>query len=338
MRTSVTSRGPIRRPVLAVVVLLLLAIALPGSSGALPAGFAEHPRIAFVARGDNPVDALAASSVAGSIGGIVVLTTNAGGLHSAAARSLQAFAPDLVVIAGDVEAVPAQAETDIQGLGFATRRAAGATRYETAEALGALIDDLGLGRPVITSPDPGNPQQIVGDVNVGGHLVADTVETFGSVDAHGTVRADDFAYTTVQTRTLGVPSEAFRPDVQHDFSTGAAGATGVTGTVILSAPIHLPDDAVVTGVDFYLRDNSGATSVDARLQRFEFSNGTYGTLTSATTSGTPGNVTVAAVPPAPEPVDNAAYAYMLTVRPTTTWDGTNATLRGVVLTYRVAGP
>src|SRR5687768_2503675 len=70
------------------------------------------PRIAFLARADDPVDALAAGAVAGALGSIVLLT-DTDALSPAAAQGLADFAPDLVVIAGGTDAVSAEVEAEL---------------------------------------------------------------------------------------------------------------------------------------------------------------------------------------------------------------------------------
>ena len=95
-------------------------------------------RVAFLARVDNPVDALAASSVAGQLGGIVLLTGSEG-LHPDAAAGLAAFDPDVVVLAGGSAALSGQVEADVVAAGYAVRRVSGAGRTATAAALAGLV-------------------------------------------------------------------------------------------------------------------------------------------------------------------------------------------------------
>jgi hypothetical protein len=107
------------------------------------------PRVVFVARSDNPADALAVGPVAGVLGAPLMVTP-ADRLDGSAAAAIEAFAPDVVVVAGGTLAVSAAVEDAIKGLGFATRRVAGANRHETAALLAALLAEYGTGRPVLT--------------------------------------------------------------------------------------------------------------------------------------------------------------------------------------------
>lgn len=100
------------------------------------------PKTAVLARSDNPVDALAAGAVAGQIGGIVLLTLPTR-LIEDAQEGLEAFDPDLVVLAGGEVALSDQVRADVEALGYDVRRVSGANRFETAAELGALFSELG---------------------------------------------------------------------------------------------------------------------------------------------------------------------------------------------------
>lgn len=102
------------------------------------------PRVAVVARGDNPVDALAAGPVAAAVGGIVVLSQPSV-LSPQARAALEDFAPDLVVLAGGEGALSSAVASAVAAAGdWEVRRVAGDSRYDTAAALAALLGELGL--------------------------------------------------------------------------------------------------------------------------------------------------------------------------------------------------
>jgi len=126
----------------AVAALALAVAALGGYATSVAAQSADAPpRIAFLARADNPVDALAASAVAGQLGGVVLLT-GSDRLGDDARSALVAFAPDLVVLAGGSVALTEQVRAGVAELGLETRRVGGATRTATAALLVALLDEF----------------------------------------------------------------------------------------------------------------------------------------------------------------------------------------------------
>lgn len=139
------------------LVGLVAAVAVAAASltaGAMPDADAQSPpepapTVVFLARADNPVDALGAGSIAGTLGGPVLLTGSRS-LDAAAADALRTIRPDLVVLAGGTSALSAQVEADVQALDLATRRVSGAGRTQTAAALAAFAMELGTGRPVLT--------------------------------------------------------------------------------------------------------------------------------------------------------------------------------------------
>ncbi len=153
--------------VAALLVLVLAATTLP--TLAQSATDDPVPDVVFLARADNPVDALAASSIAGTLGGTVLLTPTAS-LSSATEDALLDLNPDLVVLAGGTAAVSDQVEQDVQALGLATQRVSGPTRVETAVELGALAAQLGIGRPILTDAT------VDGGAGLSGTLSVDALE------------------------------------------------------------------------------------------------------------------------------------------------------------------
>ncbi len=108
---------------------------------------APPPRIAFVAHAFNPADALAVGPLAGQLGA-PLFTTSPSGLSSAAATGLEAYAPEMVVVAGGAGALPDSILDEIRtatGLtGTAVARVAGSDRTATAAALATFLSDHGL--------------------------------------------------------------------------------------------------------------------------------------------------------------------------------------------------
>lgn len=143
MRRLVTS-------VLTVIALLATGVvaghAIGGTGTVDP-----PPRIAFLANGINPADAVAGGSIAGQLGA-PVFTTRPDTLEDAARSGIVAYGPELVIVLGGPGAisddvllalsdatglaiVPASASTPQAGI----TRVAGATRYDTAAAVADLV-------------------------------------------------------------------------------------------------------------------------------------------------------------------------------------------------------
>jgi hypothetical protein len=163
-----------------LLALVLAVTQLPGF--AQSATDDPLPTVAFVARADNPVDALAASGVAGAMGGTVLLTPSAG-LDDATRQALIDLAPDLVVLAGGEGALSPGVEQAIQQIPLETRRVSGPNRIATAVALGQLAAELGFGRPVLTGAT------VEGDAGLAGTLSVEALEV-GSTDVVTGLNAD----------------------------------------------------------------------------------------------------------------------------------------------------
>lgn len=121
-----------------VAALTLIALGL--TAGIAYSSNHQPNRIAFLARADNPVDALAASSVAAQYGGIVLLTPQ-DRLGDDARQGLANYRPDLVIIAGGPQALSPQVEEDTRQAGYDTRRVAGTNRTDTATQTANLLNE-----------------------------------------------------------------------------------------------------------------------------------------------------------------------------------------------------
>jgi hypothetical protein len=158
-----------RHPLFISLVSLLAGGAIV--LGLLPA-FADvtpgqTPKIAFVARDDNPFDSLSIGPVAAHFGGIVVITGTNPPLGQPAEDALLNFEPDLVVVAGGPAAISEGVFDELEQLaltyGFNITRiygGPGTGRGETAEALAALLDTYQVGQPLVANP---SGQLVVGD-------------------------------------------------------------------------------------------------------------------------------------------------------------------------------
>lgn len=112
------------------------------------------PRLAFVTRGDDLIDAPTVTAVAGQLDAIVVLST-IDRLATESAAALEEFDPGLVVLVGGADALAPAVEADVAALGFATRRVAGTSRFDTGRELVAFLEaerDASL-----AAAEPGEP-------------------------------------------------------------------------------------------------------------------------------------------------------------------------------------
>ena len=130
---------------LALVATGVVAGLAAGGSGTVD----PPPRIAFVANGINPADALAAGGVAGQLGA-PLFTTPPDVLAEEAATGLASYAPELVVVLGGPVAITDSVLLEVAaatGLAVTTEvspdggivRVAGENRYATASEVAGLL-------------------------------------------------------------------------------------------------------------------------------------------------------------------------------------------------------
>lgn len=124
-----------------IVIACLLCLVLGFVVGGVAIGQETTPRhIAFLARADNPVDALAASSVAAQFGGVVLLTPS-DHLGSDARQGLSDYRPDLVILAGGEAALSPQVEEDVRNAGYNVRRVGGVSRTDTSKNIANVLNE-----------------------------------------------------------------------------------------------------------------------------------------------------------------------------------------------------
>jgi len=109
------------------IAIALSEPALASSTSAIVAraGFAGDPTQAFA-------DSLAAGAASANAGGVPILLTDTDALSSQTRDYLSASQIEMVVIKGGPDAVSERTQEEIEGLGIATMREAGATRAGTA--------------------------------------------------------------------------------------------------------------------------------------------------------------------------------------------------------------
>ncbi len=166
---------------LAAVPMLVWWATPAQSQAATPPALGDY---AFLARAGNPVDALAASAVAGQLGAPVYLS-GTDRLDEEAAQGLVSTAPQVVILAGGTNALsPTVAQQVAELLPDAeVRRIGGAGRTETARLLNEVPRELGLIRPVVAGGT------VAGDVGVDGALTVAGTDV-GATLAALTARVD----------------------------------------------------------------------------------------------------------------------------------------------------
>ncbi|WP_370326298.1 cell wall-binding repeat-containing protein [Euzebya sp.] len=242
---------------IAALALVILLLAVTGTAVARTRQGGTD-RIAFLARADNPVDALAASAVAGQLGGIVLLTDQAT-LSAEAAEGLAAFNPDVVVLAGGTAALSPSVATAVGELGYATERAAGDSRLATARELAAILAD----RPAAFLPRAGTAvaaEEAAHAATADTATTADTAARAQDADALDGYAAGDLVRLAHSSATAQVPIGAgildFEPILSTTIVVPTAGWLAVDGTAVVSGTVTgvrvvgcqlVLDGVVVTG-------------------------------------------------------------------------------------------
>lgn len=192
------------------VTAMVVAVLAPAGADPLPPPAPEpFERVAFVARNDIPVDALAAGPIAGQLGAPVFVAGTNPPLNEFARQGLADFAPDLVIIAGGPAAISDAVRDEIaDACDCPVERAAGQGRDETAQEIANLIEEFGFGRPLLTSTGSG---QVVGDVFLGGTLAVDELEVEKPFTADSATTAGDADTLDGIDSTGFVPAEVSQP-------------------------------------------------------------------------------------------------------------------------------
>ena len=195
-------------------------LAATGGLGFLTAG-ASPQTIVFIARDDTAFDAAIAASVAGKIGGWVLLTPT-DSLSSTTSSALHSLAPNLVVVVGGPLAISDEVLMSIQNLGFTVERIYGEDADGTAAAMANFDRTLnGLVGP--TGPSgPQGAAGITGPRGIEGPTGSTGLGPTGSSGSTGPTGLGSTGPTgSVGATGLGATGP-----------TGPTGATGATGTAI----------------------------------------------------------------------------------------------------------
>ena len=115
------------------------------------------------------------------------------------------------------------------------------------------------------------------------------------------------------TRTLLIAPSSFVPNglnnnmsISHDYITNAGDDVG---SDFVSAPVNLPDGAIITGVTFYYIDNSAGTSMTFDVISTNLSTFVGSLSTSYTTSGASASVRTQSITGLSLVVDNSLRHY-----------------------------
>lgn len=190
---------------------------------------AAPARAVVVANGMAPADALAASSLAGAVGGAPILLTAPGGLSASVAAEITRLGVTTAYIAGGTGVVPAAIEEQLLITGAVTRviRLAGSDRYGTARAIALEVKRLKAGTEVIV---------------VSGESYADAVA------ASGFAYAKSIPIVLVRAKSIPADSAATLLALAPTSSL-VIGGSGVVGDVVMG---KLPGaKRIGAGIDRY---------------------------------------------------------------------------------------
>lgn len=226
---------PRQTATVAAVALMLGGVGIAAATNPAPDTYA------FVARGDNPVDALGAAPLAGRLNAPVILTEK-DVLTDAAHDVLRDLDPDVVVIAGGPGAVSRDVEDAIEDLlpDADVRRAAGDTRYDTAAELAEMFGEL--------------PPSFLGSDGTANHAeMADRASAADTADSATTAESANTANTAISADDAaalgGIPaaSVVFGDSVRHTAPIEVVHPSGRMASLetILEATITAPVDGVV---------------------------------------------------------------------------------------------
>lgn len=158
-----------------------------------------------------------------------------------------------------------------------------------------------------------------------------------------TLRAARFQYNTPQVHYYSIgyddlrTADGFIPKNNIDdwYWTPWFSATIYRG---LSGPLHLPDGAVVTNITITAYDNSSTEDLLVFVSGRSNTGGAEVGLCNASTSGTPGYISISpATIPSPV-INNQLYNYGIYVNAMPNWSNDNVRIKSILITYTMDGP
>jgi len=159
----------------------------------------------------------------------------------------------------------------------------------------------------------------------------------GNATATGAMEAEAFVFDQPKTHVLTLGPADFHPEEPNDQVQNILGGGEVfmttTGFGGISAPVHLPQGAIVTSFTAYYTDNS-ASDMTLRLRRSALTFGSHEDLAAILPSGAVSNLRSTTDSTINlNPIDNTSYFYYARAF-SSNWPGNNSlSLRGMVITY-----
>ena len=250
----------------ALSVIALLATGLVAGYAAGGTGTVDPPpRIAFLANGINPADALAAGGIAGQLGA-PLFTTRPDALEQAASDGLEDYEPDLLIVLGGPVAIAQpvmDAAAAAAGLTVVTDadarpdegaiRVAGNDRYLTAAAVASLLSDYDVAYLPVDAT-------ALGALDADTATEADNADTLDGIDSTGFALSDQ-ACTAGQVVT-GIAADG-TPTCADDAIDGGDADTrdGVDSTELV--PLSLLDGLLPIAT-FHMTNNGTMDSAAFR--------------------------------------------------------------------------
>ncbi len=187
------------------------------------------------------------------------------------------------------------------------------------------------GRLGIDEPNPQRNLHVDGDARI------EDLGFVGSGRAQVLVEPDGDLVTGPLTHTIAVPPAAFTVEEPGDSFQKVLGnghAFIVSGFGALSAPVYLPDGAVVTRLDVWYLDDS-PQNLTLRLRRSAHTSISNTDLATVEPTGSVVGIRTASdTTIVNATIDNDAYSYYFRVF-SSNWTGSNMGIKAVKITYRL---
>lgn len=151
----------------------------------------------------------------------------------------------------------------------------------------------------------------------------------------GALTVPKINYSSPRTHYFSVGGEGFLPagNVDYSNSYGMGGAYVYSGSEAMSAPVHLPQGAVVTSFRVYFYDNS-TSNLEVSLAYIP-ATGAYYTLAEVDSIGLSGYSNRTTTSINYPTIDNVGRTYHIRAW-CDTWDGSNLRIMGVLVTYTIS--
>lgn len=179
-----------------------------------------------------------------------------------------------------------------------------------------------------------NPQR---NLHVDGDARIEDLGFVGSGQAPVYVQPDGDLVTGPTTHTIAIPPAAFTVEEPGDSFQKVLGnghAFITSGFGALSAPVYLPDGAVVTRVDVWYLDSS-VQNLTLRLRRSSHTSISNSDLAAFEPTGSVADIRTASDTSIVTPtINNDAFSYYFRVF-SANWTGSNMGIRAAKITYRL---